>query len=230
MNWYTIAGAASIITLFTPVFLILFFKLYKNKSLLVLLVYYSASGIYNLMAQGFITIPVSARKAFGTVLNYLDAPMMLAVLLFFCAAQWKRRVIYFSMALFCIYEVFILFSFHLSPISNSYILGPGILIILLYSSYLLFQHSEATVVHGKGLGLTMVLVSILFSYGCFSIIYFMHYLQKTSALADVLLIYYIVLIISSVSLSIGLIWIQKRIKDIEEVQLTRKELAHFFDT
>ncbi|MEO6071605.1 MAG: hypothetical protein ABIN57_02585 [Chitinophagaceae bacterium] len=228
MNWYAITGIASIIALFFPALLILAFKLYKNVSLLILFLYYAITAAYNLMAQGVINIPSLDKNNFGIIANYLDAPMMLAVLLYFCVLPWKRKIIYYSLALFGVFELIILFYYQLAPVSSVYILGPGILLILIYSIYLFFEQGKATVVHGKGLGLTLMLVSILFSYGCFTLIYFLHYIKKTPATADVFLIYYIVLFISSVLMSLGIIWLRKRIQHINEVQVTRKELAHFF--
>jgi EamA domain-containing membrane protein RarD len=74
-----------------------------------------------------------------------------------------------------------------------------------------------------------MLVSILFAYGCFGIIYFLHYIQKTPATADVFLVYYMVVTISSIIMAAGLVWVHKRKKQIKEVQLTRKELATFFN-
>jgi hypothetical protein len=229
MNWLTLTGITANILLFVPVFLITYFKLYKNISLFILCIYYLVTGIYNLMMQGYISIAPSFTKSFGTVLNYLDAPMMLMVLLFFCAATWKKKVIYFSIAFFIVYELIILLVFKLSTKSNIYILAPGIITILIYSVYLFIQFGKTTVINGKGLGHTLMLVSVAFSYGCFFIIYFFHYIRKTSANADVFLIYYIVLIISSLALTVGLVWINKRVKEIREVQLSRKELAHFFN-
>jgi NADH:ubiquinone oxidoreductase subunit K len=181
------------------------------------------------MMLGFINVPFSLQNRFGIISNYLDAPMMLIVLLFFCATQWKQKIIYYSLAAFVVYELIILFYYRLAPVSSTYILGPGILLILIYSIYLFFQQGKATVMYGKGLGLSLMLVSILFSYGCYSFIYFLHYIKKTPARADVFLIYYIVLIVSSVLLSLGIFWLQKRIKHINEVHVSRKELAHFFE-
>ncbi|HVG40279.1 MAG TPA: hypothetical protein VM888_01615 [Chitinophagaceae bacterium] len=229
MNLHAFMGLTANILLFVPVSLITFFGLYKNISLFILCIYYLVTGIYNLMMQGYISIAPSFTKSFGTVLNYLDTPMMLMVLLFFCASTWKKKVIYFSIAFFIVYELIILVVFKLSTKSNIYILAPGIITILVYSIYLFIQFGKTTIINGKGLGHTLILVSIAFSYGCFFIIYFLHYIQKTSVLADVLLIYYLVLINSSLALTVGLVWINKRVKEIREVQVSRKELAHFFN-
>jgi DMSO/TMAO reductase YedYZ heme-binding membrane subunit len=71
-------------------------------------------------------------------------------------------------------------------------------------------------------------VSLLFSYGCFLVLYYLHYLLKTPAVADVFFIYYIVTFIATVVMSLGLVWVIKRTREINERQTTRKELALFF--
>jgi len=229
MNWYVFTGTVATVSMFVPALLILIFKLFNKFSLLILSVYYILTGFFNLMNQGLITVPGPFQNKVGVLFNYLDAPMMLMVLLFFCTERCKLNTINYSLALYGLYEVVIFYLFRLSPQSSVYVLGPGILLVLCYSIYLFFQQGKLTVMYGKGLGLTLMLVSILFSYGCFSFIYVLYYIKKTSALADVFLIYYIVLFISSVLLSLGIIWLHKRIRNINEVQVSRKELAHFFE-
>ncbi len=80
----------------------------------------------------------------------------------------------------------------------------------------------------KGFGKTFMITSILFAYGCYGLIYCLYYLQKTSAVADVFLIYYIASLLASLLMSIGLISYYKRFKQLKAIELTRKELQMFF--
>jgi ABC-type Fe3+-siderophore transport system permease subunit len=84
-------------------------------------------------------------------------------------------------------------------------------------------------VQGKGIGKTLMITSILFAYGSYFIVYVFTYIQKTSARKDVFIIYYLTSIIFSAVMSAGLIWIKKRLRDIKEVQTTRRELNVFFN-
>jgi hypothetical protein len=59
-------------------------------------------------------------------------------------------------------------------------------------------------------------------------VYIFAFVQKTSNRADVFIIYYLASIIFSVLMSAGLIWVKKRLREINEVQTTRKELNVFF--
>src|SRR5688572_24622193 len=105
MNWNLITGTASTIAMFAPVLLIILFRLFKKGSLLALSFYYLSTGIYNLMSLGFIDVSASVKQVFGTMNNYLDAPIMFTVLLFFCLEKWQTRVIYGTLAAFIIFEL-----------------------------------------------------------------------------------------------------------------------------
>jgi hypothetical protein len=73
-----------------------------------------------------------------------------------------------------------------------------------------------------------MLVAILFSYGCYALIYYFYYIQLTPAVGDVFLLYFISTFISSVLMTIGLQLIKNRMKQLQEVRNTRRELAMFF--
>lgn len=224
-----VAGIAATAALLVPVLLILTARLFKNGSLAALLLYYLFNALYNLVELNIISLPALFKRHAAVVFNYLDTPVMLMVLLFFCNEKWKCRMIVFLLALFSLYEIIIAFIFGLDVASSVYLLGPGTLIVLILSIYFFADYGKVTIVHGKGTGKTFMLASVIFSYGCFLVLYYLYYLQHTSAVADVFLIYYIGLFVSAVLMSVGLAWIIKRDREIKELQLTRKELALFFD-
>jgi hypothetical protein len=60
-------------------------------------------------------------------------------------------------------------------------------------------------------------------------LYYLYYIARTPAVDDVFLIYYIGLFMSASIMCLGLVWIIKRNRELKELQLTRRELALFFD-
>jgi hypothetical protein len=183
---------------------------------------------HNLMSENIILVSKETRTNFAVINNYLDVPLMLTSMLMFCTEKWKQRVLITSIICFAAFELIILFQYKLLPISSKYIMGPGILLILLYSLYLFINNIKNTIVQGKGVGKTLMITSILFAYGCYFLVYIFAFVQKTSNQADVFIIYYLASIIFSVLMSAGLIWVKKRLREIKEVQTTRKELNVFF--
>ncbi|HUQ96259.1 MAG TPA: hypothetical protein VM010_01245 [Chitinophagaceae bacterium] len=229
MNLNFATGAAAVAALCLPVLLIFFGRLYKNGSLFTLFFYYLLNAVYNTMSLNIIVVPELFKSKAAAFFNYLDTPMMLLVLLFFCNEKWKRQMIIALLAIFLVFEMVIAVFFGLDRASSIYLLGPGTLLLLGLSIYFFAHYGKVSIVQGKGTGKTLMLVSIIFSYGCFLILYYLHYLQRTTEVADVYLIYYIVTFISAVLMSLGLIWIIKRSRQINELLTTRKELALFFD-
>lgn len=228
MNWNTFIGVAATVSLFLPVAAIIYYRLYRHRSLAALLISYVITALYNLMAEGLIPLPISFQRGFGVINNYLDIPLMLTALLFFCPIRQKQRSVHLVTALFVVYEITIACLFGLDPKAVVYIMGPGLVLILIYTFYLFARHIKMTVEFGKNAGRTLMLVSILFAYGSYGLIYYFYYIQKTPEVADVFLLYFITSFISAVIMTIGLHLIRKRMKELQEAKNTRRELAMFF--
>ena len=229
MNPVTLFGIVSACVQLLPVAIILVCRLYGNKSLIALLISYSLNALYNLMQEGVLPSSKSVVERLGSVVNYLDIPLMLVIMLFFSNNKGKQKIIYGSIGVFVLYEIALTLLTGFNFTTGIYITGAGILLMMVYSMYLFGQYVKLTIEKNKAWGRTLMVTSILFSYSCYGLIYFIYYIQKTSAVADVFIIYYIVSIISSMLMSMGLLWVYNRSKQIKEVQLTRKELALFFN-
>jgi len=229
MNCNALLGMASTFALLLPAALILLFKLYTNRSLQALFFYYFFAAVYNLMVQQIIPVSVDVRKVFGTINNYFDTPLMLMFLMFFCADRWISKTIQNVLYIFVGYELFIIALHGFTVEANVYVLGPGILIILMFSISLFMRQIRITIVQGKGLGKTLMLASIVFSYGCFSIIYLFHYIQQIKAVNDIFLLYFITSLVTSIIMAAGLLLVNKHLKTLNELRQTRKELQVFFN-
>jgi len=70
--------------------------------------------------------------------------------------------------------------------------------------------------------------STLFLYGCFFIIYLFWYVIRTPDIQNAFLVYFFVVTLSSVLMSIGLFTEKKRFKMLEELNTTRKELSMLY--
>ena len=70
--------------------------------------------------------------------------------------------------------------------------------------------------------------ALTFAYGCFIIIYLMHYVLNLQDISGLFLIYYFISIIYSIILSVGLYMEGKRKTKLYDLLITRKELMTFF--
>lgn len=228
MNLTFNLGIISAIAFFLPALIILSSRLLINISLLALVVYFLSVTTHNLMVENIIIVSKEVQQNFGVINNYLDVPLMLTSMLMFYTEKIKQKLIITSIIVFTAFEIIILIQHQLQPISSKYIMGPGIILVLLHSLYLFINNIKSTIVQGKGVGKTLMITSILFAYGCYFLVYLFAYIQRTSNREDVYIIYYLSSIIFSVLMSAGLVWVKKRLKEIKEVQTTRKELSIFF--
>lgn len=225
MKLHAFMGTLSAFALLAPVMIILVYKLFLNKGLWAMFVYFLLGGIFCLISEGIIPATGKIKSTYGILNNYVDVPLMLVILGMFSTSPTRTRALNLTLLLFIIYEIAVLFRFGLTVQSSVWIMGPGILVILVYSVIFFRQYAKLSIEKNKGLGKTLIVSSMLFLYGCYAMIYYLYYIQKTSARADVYFIYYIVLFIASISVSLGLIMIQKKARQIRELQVTRKELA-----
>lgn len=228
MNWNAILGVACVISFTLPVVVILYNRYYTHRSLLALLIYYSLILIDNLLGEGIIPSTRQLQLVVGFLDNYLDTALMLTALLFFCPSREKQHKIRLLTLTFLVYEVAIICIQGFTRTSIILISGPGVGIILLYSFYLFLKQVKFSIYHGKNHGRVAMLASIFFGYACYVLIYFFHYIQRTPFEADVFKLYYISSMVSSVLMAVGLHMMRVRMKELESLKTTRRELALFF--
>lgn len=229
MNWNTIFGIACILSLTAPVAVILYHRYYQHRSLAALLIYYTATLAYLLMAQGIIPVNRTVRINSGVLVNYLDIPLMLTALVFFCPNKQKQNLVRLFSYSFVGYEILIAFICGFTPRSIVYIMAPGFVIILSYTFYLFVRQVKFSIMNGKNHGRMLMLASIFFSYACYTLIYYFYYVQKTPEVRDTELLYFIANIVSSLVMAIGLQLMNRRMKELHSLKVTRKELAVFFN-
>ena len=229
MNLNAILGVLCAIAFLMPALIILSSRLLINISLIALVLYFLQVMTWTLMAEKVILVDKEVQRNLGIISNYLDVPLILTSMLMFCTEKIKKRFVITAIITFLTYDLIIFFQYKLSPLSSKYILGPGIILVLFFSLYFFVNNIKNTIVQGKGVGKTLMITSILFAYGSYFIVYLFTYVQKTSARNDVFIIYYLTSIIFSAVMSAGLIWIKKRLREIKEVQTTRRELNVFFN-
>jgi NADH:ubiquinone oxidoreductase subunit K len=154
---------------------------------------------------------------------------MLTALLFFCPSKQRQNKIRLLTLLFLVYEIVIVCVFGFTINSITYITGPGVCIILLYSFYLFVKQVKFSIFHRKNHGRVLMLAAIVFDCSCYTLIYFFNYIEKTPYQNDVFKLYYISSIVSSILMAVGLQLMNKRMKELQALKITRKELAMFFN-
>jgi hypothetical protein len=229
MNWNALLGVVCIATLSRPIVIIIYNRYYTHRSLTALLIYYILVFTDNLFSENYIPSTSSLSRIINLVDNYAYVPLMLTALLFFCASKQKQNKVRILTLFFVIYEVVIISVFGFSFNSIVYISGAGVVTLLIYSFYLFVRQVKFTIFHGKNQGRLLMLAAIVFDCSCYSLIYFFNYIEKTPYQNDVFKLYYISSIVSSLLMAIGLQLMHKRMKELQALKITRKELAMVFN-
>jgi hypothetical protein len=228
MTWHKAIGFLSTLALFSPVFVILAYKLINYKKYLSIFIYCLFAFVYNLMSEGYITLPGSVQRTFGIVNNLLDAPLMFIFLMLFGISVTQAKKMKILLGIFIGFEIVVLSLYGLSIKAITIIMGPGLLLVFGFALYFFVQTVKRSFFHKKILGKALMASAICFAYGCFFLIYIMHYVMALPDIDDIFLIYFIASIIFCSLLSAGLILESKRQRKLEELLVTRKELISFF--
>ena len=122
MNWNTFIGVAASVSFLLPVAVIVYHKLYRHRSLAALSITYLTTSIYILMSEGFIDAPLPFIRYFGMANNYMDVPLMLTALLFFCPIRQKQRGVHIVTGLFIAYEIIIALVFGMNRNAIIYVM------------------------------------------------------------------------------------------------------------
>ncbi|MGB3090257.1 MAG: hypothetical protein WBB20_09845 [Chitinophagaceae bacterium] len=228
MTWNSVMGFISSIALFLPIFVLLFFRLGGYKSFPALFAYYSIVFAYNLLTEGYISVGKDVISNWNICNNLLDAPLMLLFLTYFSTSFSFTRIMKISIIAVVLFELVVVLTVGFNTKAVTIFLGPSLLIVFAYCLHFFVRQTKIAIVNYKGMGKAVMAASLLFAYGCYTIIYLMYYVFKTPYINDTFLVYFLVATFSSLLMSAGIIIERKRIQKLNELKITRKELSSIY--
>jgi hypothetical protein len=230
MTWNSTMGLISTIAIFLPLFLIIALRLSSYRTFPALLIYYFSLFIYNLFTMGYLKADPQFIRYWGLTNNFMDTPLLLTFLIYFSSSVIFTRRIKAGIVAFIAFEAIVIALFGMTVKSVTIILGPGIAVSIGLSTYLFIRQSKISILHRKATGKALIAASLLFAYGCYGILYVLYYVVKTTHIADSFLVYFLIVTISSGMVSAGIILEQKRIRKLQELKITRRELSHIYSS
>jgi len=228
MNWHSAIGILSTLALFTPVFIIAVTGLIRYKQYIAIFIYCLLAFGFNLMTEHLVNVPKTIERYYGIINNLTDMPLMLSFLMFHIHSSAVVKRMKILLAAYMIFEIVLIVLYGITVKTITLSMGPGLLIVFAFALYYFVYTVKRSFVHNKFVGKAFVASSLTFAYGCFFIIYLMHYVLQLPDLPGLFLIYYFITIIYCGLLSVGLIMESKRKKKLEELRQTRTELMRFF--
>lgn len=223
----TLFGITSIICFALPVLAILYFRLYRHVSLIALMVYYILTILRCLGSSNIPPLP-DFKDTWEVLFYYIEVPLTLSALLFFCPAKGRQQKMQSLISFFIAYEVLVAVVYGFTPIASLYIMTPGLLVIVLYSLFLFLRQLNFTLLHGKNIGRVLMLGALLFSYSCYLFMFYAHFIQAKADVSGIYNLHFLSSSIAAVIMSIGLFMMRHRIKELQELKVTRKELQMVF--
>lgn len=231
-------GLISTTALFLPVLCILALRLGLYRSFPALLTYYISVFIYNLLTEHYVIAPGTFVRYWGLSNNLLDVPLMLYFLTYFAPSRAFLKRMHYIISGFVVWEAVILTIKGFNTEAITIILGPGLPLVFGYLVFFFTRQVKLAVVHRKATGKAMIVSSLLFAYGCYSIIYLMYYVFKAQIddnhqvkqqyVEDTFLVYFMATFLSSLLISAGIFIERKRIQKLNELKVTRKELSTIY--
>ncbi|HEX6847944.1 MAG TPA: hypothetical protein VF144_13255 [Chitinophagaceae bacterium] len=228
MNWHDAIGILSTLALFAPVFVIVATKLTRYKQYLPLFIWCMLAFGYNLMTEHLVDIPKTFERYYGIINNLTDGPLILTFLIFQVASSFQVKTMKILLAAFIVFEIILIILFGLTIKTITIAMGPGLTIVFAYSLLYFVYTVKRSFVHNKFISKAIIASALSFAYGCFIIIYLMHYVIALPDVKNLFLIYYMITIIYCSILSVGLYIESKRKKKLHELLITRRELMSFF--
>ncbi|MBI1341985.1 MAG: hypothetical protein GC171_03515 [Terrimonas sp.] len=222
-------GIVSTLALLSPVVILLMMGLYKHKVYGALLIYCFLAFIYSLMTENIINTPIRFERFFAYTYNLLDVPLIMTFLLLFAKSNRQRRLMTRLTGLYLLYEIIVVIAMRaLNKDTIAITMGPGLAMVLIFCTLFFMHRIKIATTYQKAIGKAIIISAILFAYVCFSYIYVIHYIIQLNAVADAFLLYYLVAIIYNITLTIGLVIEKKRVRKLDELLVTRKELTEIF--
>ncbi len=228
-HWENILGISSIILLFLPVILLLVNFREGGMSFLALAIYFSQIIVINLISINAIPASPAFSRNLGIINNLLDAPLMLIGLRYFTLQPRMRKLLQYVAASFVMFEFVIILLKGFNTKILTIIIGPGLLAVTAFCFYFFLHHVKSSFNRKKDMGKAFMSGALVFAYVCFNFMYIVHYVLRNPNFTDILKIYHLTHIITSLTLSIGLLIImrEKKKKPIVAPKIKQEEINAF---
>ena len=228
MNLNSTLGLIALIALFLPIALLLICRLCSYRSFPALLGYYAIIFAYNVFQKGYLEGSTELISTWNIFNNFLDAPLMLFFLTYFSGSASMTKKMKILIGSLLVFQITVITVVGLNNKAVAIFLGPGLAIVFGFALHFFVRQAKITIAYHKGIGKAFITASLLFAYGGYLIIYLAYYVFQTPFVDDTFLVYYIVVILSSILMAIGIVAERKRVQKLSELLQTRKELTAIY--
>lgn len=153
-------------------------------------------GIYGILAallnlMDIFKIPYPFIEKTNVLYNILDIPFVIIILYQITRSSLVKQMMKGSMIIYLILQIGSLVKYGWSYESIKYSLGYGLVMIIMFSGYLLSTYVRKMKLGKLHIAHMILLGSLLFNYGSFVVIYIFDYYVENYNMADNLMLYYV---------------------------------------
>jgi hypothetical protein len=113
--------------------------------------------------------------------------------------------------------------------ATTIVLAPGLIITLVISLLFFIHQVKISVVYHKAVGKAVMISSVLFAYVGYCFVYVVYYLISNPVYRDDShIVYFLITIVSSTVMSVGIYLEKSRVKQLVELKTTREELKTIY--
>ena len=224
MSLFNIMGLFSTVALAMPIIILFTSKLAWYRSFPALLFYYLFVLNYTIALLGYIDTSRDYMYYHGVICNFLDTPLILIFLLYFSKTIYFRKKLLIVTFAFIVFEAVVAIMYGFNTKATTIILAPGLLLTLIISLLFFMHQVKIAVVHHRAVGKAIMISSLLFAYVGYCFVYSVYYLIKPAFKDDAHLVYFLITIFSCSAMAIGIYFERARVRQLEELKTTRKEL------
>ena len=193
----------TILFFLTPAVVISLKKFWRDKFLQLFGIYGIAAAIINLL--DLFMIPYSVIEKINVLYNILDIPFVILMLFQITRSSLVKQMMKGSMIVYLVLQIASLVKFGWNYDSIKYSLGYGIVMIIMFSAYLLSTYVRRMNLGKLHIAHMILLGSLLFNYGSFVVIYIFDFYVEDYNMADNLMLYYISSCVSMAMVTAGLL-------------------------
>jgi hypothetical protein len=222
-------GLISTIALLLPIIMLLAFKLAWYKSFPALLFYYLFLLSNNFLSLSYIPVNNGSIILYHKIINhFLEVPLILFFYTYFSTtAKFRKRMLIATFG-FIAFEIAVIALFGFTMRATTIILAPGLLAVLILSSLFFFHQAKIAIIHHKAIGKAILIASLLFAFSGYTFVYVVNHLVETPYTKDVYLLYFLITIVTSIPMAVGIIFEHQRVRHLVELQTTREELKKIY--
>ncbi|MES1215936.1 MAG: hypothetical protein ABUT20_10490 [Bacteroidota bacterium] len=228
MNTTTVIALSSILALALPLTILLITGLFKYRSFPALSAYYAIMIFDNCIGEGYIPVSKEFSHISAVTSNLLDPILMLIFLTHFGqTSKFKKSMLRLTLAIAAT-EIASVTLFGYNDNGLAVALGPGLAAVFGLSVFFFRHQVKLSVGKSKAIGKAVIVAALIFMYGSYFVSYLMYFVFKSPDIANSYLVLYFINILSSCTMSIGVVAEKYRVEKLKELLMARKEIAEIY--